>query len=50
MFFLGHELGMTVNVWTINSENDLREFILKGVDYLTTDDPVLAKQMIGEVF
>lgn len=39
-------LGMTVNVWTVNSGNDLQEVIDYGVDYITTDEPVLAKQMI----
>jgi glycerophosphoryl diester phosphodiesterase len=41
-----HDLGMTVNVWTVNSESDLQEVIDYGVDYITTDEPVLAKQMI----
>ena len=42
-----HDLGMTVNVWTVNSESDLREVINYGVDYITTDEPVLAKQITG---
>ncbi len=41
-----HNLGMTVNVWTVNSESDLREMIDLGVDFITTDQPVLAKQLI----
>lgn len=41
-----HDLGMTVNVWTVNSENDLQEMIDLGVDFITTDEPVLAKQLI----
>lgn len=34
-----HALGLEVNVWTVNSEQDMREFIDKGVDYITTDYP-----------
>ena len=41
------DLGMTVNVWTVNSKNDLQEVIDYGVDFITTDEPVLAKQLIG---
>ncbi|MDR2627933.1 MAG: T9SS type A sorting domain-containing protein, partial [Dysgonamonadaceae bacterium] len=40
-----HELGMTVNVWTVNSEADMREMIQAGVDYITTDKPVLGKSL-----
>ena len=40
------ELGMTVNVWTVNSEADLQEMIDAGVDYITTDYPDRAKQLI----
>lgn len=40
-------LGMTVNVWTVNGESDLQEMIDQGVNYITTDYPVLAKSLIG---
>lgn len=43
------KLGLTVNVWTVNKEEDLRWVIEQGVDYITTDDPVLAKQLISEM-
>lgn len=43
------KLGMTVNVWTVNKEEDLRWVIEQGVDYITTDDPVLAKKLIAEM-
>lgn len=32
-------LGMVVNVWTVNSDEDLRYFIEAGADYITTDRP-----------
>ena len=41
-------LGMSVNVWTVNSESDLREVINDGVDYITTDQPILATQLIED--
>lgn len=37
-----HRLGLTVNVWTVNEESDLREMHRLGVDYITTDRPVEA--------
>ena len=40
---------MTVNVWTVNKEEDLRWVIENGVDYITTDNPVLAKKLIAEM-
>jgi glycerophosphoryl diester phosphodiesterase len=40
-----HALGMTVNVWTVNNEVDMREMILAGVDYITTDNPFAGKKL-----
>lgn len=34
-----HDLGLEVNVWTVDSEEDMRYFIDLGVDYITTDYP-----------
>ncbi len=34
-----HKLGLEVNVWTVNKEEDMRYFIEQGVDYITTDYP-----------
>ena len=34
-----HTLGLEVNVWTVNKEEDLRQCIAWGVDYITTDYP-----------
>lgn len=44
-----HELGMTVNAWTVNSEKDIRWCIEHGIDYITTDNPTLARKMIAEM-
>lgn len=34
-----HELGLKVNVWTVNSAVDMQKLIQRGVDYITTDHP-----------
>jgi glycerophosphoryl diester phosphodiesterase len=39
-------LGMTVNVWTVNSANDIQDMIDYGVDYITTDYPELVMELI----
>lgn len=33
------KLGLEVNVWTVDKEEDMRYFIDLGVDYITTDYP-----------
>jgi glycerophosphoryl diester phosphodiesterase len=43
--FDAHELGMTVNVWTVNTESDMIEMIHAGVDYITIDNPVAGKNL-----
>ena len=37
-----HRLGRKINVWTANTEDDIRRLIGWGVDGIITDDPVLA--------
>ena len=44
-----HKLGLTVNVWTVNKEEDIRWCIANGVDIITTDEPVLAKKIVKEM-
>ena len=44
-----HKLGMYVNAWTVNKEEDIRWCIENGVDYITTDDPMLVKKLIEEM-
>lgn len=43
-----HKLGLEVNVWTVNTEEDMRYFIGLGVDYITTDYPELLQKIIAE--
>lgn len=34
-----HRENMTVNVWTVNSKEDITEMIQQGVDFITTNEP-----------
>ena len=43
-----HELGLTVNVWTVNDKKDMQWFIDMGVDYITTDKPDVLKRMLKD--
>lgn len=44
-----HDLGMKVNVWTVNSTTDMLDFIAQGVDYITTDYPATLKEMLEKL-
>ena len=35
-----HDLGMKVNVWTVNKEDMMKKLIDRKVDYITTDQPL----------
>lgn len=41
-----HDLGMIVNVWTVNKEEMMQQMINLGVDYITTDNPELCIRLI----
>jgi glycerophosphoryl diester phosphodiesterase len=43
-----HRLNRKINVWTVNSEEDMRRLIGWGVDGLITDDPLLAVRVTKE--
>lgn len=42
-----HAAGKQVNVWTVNSEEDIKCMIGLGVDGIITDNPVLALRLLG---
>lgn len=42
-----HNLGMKVNVWTVNKTADIKKMIDMNVDYITTDYPVEAAEIAG---
>lgn len=41
-----HELGMAVNVWTVNGENEIRRLAAAGVDAVITDVPDVARRVL----
>lgn len=43
---LCHQLGLKVNVWTIDDTESLQYFINQNVDYITTNEPAILKQML----
>ncbi len=43
-------LGMIVNVWTVNSANDMLRFIAQGAHYITTDAPALLEELAAKNF
>ena len=44
-----HKLNMSVNVWTVNDEAVMKEMLDAGVDFITTDKPLVLKKMINEL-
>ena len=44
-----HDLGMSVNAWTVDKADDLRQMRDLGVDQITTNDPILTRQILSEV-
>jgi len=40
------ELGLTTNAWTVNDQKDMEILIGMGVDYITTNKPLLLKDVL----
>lgn len=43
-----HQLGMIVNVWTVDKETDILRMLKLGVDQITTNEPELAQRLIKD--
>lgn len=43
-----HALGKEIHVWTVNREQELRRMKAMGVDYLITDRPEYAREIVYE--
>jgi glycerophosphoryl diester phosphodiesterase len=43
-----NSLGLTTNVWTVNTKDEFKTYLDKGVDYITTDEPESLLQVIVE--
>ncbi|MDX1326168.1 MAG: glycerophosphodiester phosphodiesterase family protein [Arenibacter sp.] len=42
------ELGLKVNVWTVNQEEDMNYFLDQNVDFITTDEPELLFKILNK--
>lgn len=43
-----HERGMSVNAWTVDKESTMQSLIELGLDQITTNEPLLARQVLGD--
>ncbi len=43
-----HDLGLKVNVWTVNSLEDIDKMIELNVDFITTDEPLLVRERLNK--
>ena len=43
------KLGMTVNAWTVNKENNMEQMLEQGVNFLTTDNPLDARALMEKM-
>lgn len=43
-----HDLGMIVNAWTVDKEEDIVRMLDLGADHITTNEPELAQRLIRE--
>lgn len=41
-----HDLGLKVNVWTVNKPEDIRQMLDWKVDFITTDEPNQVREMM----
>jgi glycerophosphoryl diester phosphodiesterase len=46
---LAQELGLSVNVWTVNEPGRMRELIVMGVDGIITDYPDRLRLVLTEL-
>ncbi|MCI1778891.1 MAG: glycerophosphodiester phosphodiesterase [Bacteroidales bacterium] len=40
-----HKLGMKVNTWTVSDDSTIKKLVGMGVDYITTNEPLLAMKI-----
>ncbi len=43
-------LGMDINVWTLGTEKGIQACVDAGADYLTTDTPELAQEIVEKIY
>ncbi|MCM1140655.1 MAG: glycerophosphodiester phosphodiesterase [Muribaculum sp.] len=47
-FEQAHQLGLLVNVWTVDKEEDMKWCIGNGADFITTNQPELLQKLLQE--
>lgn len=45
-----HDKGMVVNTWTVNAEQDMMSCIAMGMDFITTNNPDILKELLTKTF
>lgn len=43
-----HEIGLTINAWTVNSEEEMKNLLDQNVEYITTDKPEMLMGMVNK--
>jgi glycerophosphoryl diester phosphodiesterase len=43
-----HDLGMKVNIWTVNAEDDMKWCIENGADFITTNEPEKLQKLLNK--
>ncbi len=43
-----HKLGLKVNIWTVDDKEQMKELVKAGVDYITTNQPVVCDEVIKQ--
>lgn len=42
-----HDLGLAINAWTVNTEEEMRNLLNQHIAFITTDQPALLFEVIG---
>ena len=50
LFDQAHTLGMTVNIWTVDSASDMMRAIGLGADFITTNRPDMLADIVERFF
>lgn len=43
-----HDLGLTINAWTVNTEMEMKNLLDQDVEYITTNEPELLMEIVNK--
>lgn len=43
-----HNIGLTINAWTVNKPEDMKKFLDQNVEYITTNEPEMLTDILKE--